>query len=96
MIRFLSKIKKNKKISLNETFPWLESIEKNKLEQKKESFSFRKGIFFLIVTILFLISLFLFEILSYSVILSIFDNDKNINEINIKDKLIIIKVVTLL
>ena len=33
---------------------------------------------------------------SYSVILSIFDNDKNINEINIKDKLIIIKVVTLL
>jgi hypothetical protein len=41
MIRFLSKIKKNKKISLNETFPWLESIEKNKLEQKKESFSFR-------------------------------------------------------
>tara|TARA_B110000196_G_scaffold115880_1_gene100767 strand:- start:512 stop:1915 length:1404 start_codon:yes stop_codon:yes gene_type:complete len=41
MIRFLSKIKKNKKVSLNETFPWLESIEKNKLEQKKESFSFR-------------------------------------------------------
>jgi hypothetical protein len=41
MIRFLSKIKKNKKVSLNETFPWLKSIEKNKLEQKKETFSSR-------------------------------------------------------
>ena len=41
MIRFLSKGKKNKKVSLNETFPWLNSIEKNKLEQKKEKFSSR-------------------------------------------------------
>jgi len=41
MIRFLSKGKKNNKVSLNETFPWLKSLEKNKLEQKKETFSFR-------------------------------------------------------
>ena len=41
MIRFLSKGKKNKKVCLNETFPWLNSIEKNKLEQKKEKFSSR-------------------------------------------------------
>lgn len=41
MIRFFSKQKKERKINLEEKFPWLESLEKRKLAQKKETFSCR-------------------------------------------------------
>lgn len=41
MIRFFSKKNEEKKISLDKKFPWVKSLEKVKLEQKKEAFSLR-------------------------------------------------------
>jgi hypothetical protein len=45
MIRFFSKQKKERKINLEEKFPWLESLEKRKLEQKKRNIFLQIEIF---------------------------------------------------
>ena len=41
MIRFFLKKNEEKKISLDKKFQWVKSLEKVKLEQKKEAFSLR-------------------------------------------------------